>query len=121
MPIYNLKEYSDNFLWYQEVWNYYRDEVNDDENKNNDAGNHRINDSNRAKSKYEFKIKIIGSTPDNNSRLDTEVAVWVKYLSNFWRSLDLPLINSETYKFLIRNIKNSGSGWRWSNKSNINN
>ena len=49
--------------------------MNDDENKNNDAGNHRVNNSNRAKSKYEFKIKIIGSTPDNNSRLDTEVAV----------------------------------------------
>ena len=26
-------------------WNYYRDEVNDDVNENNDAGNNRINKS----------------------------------------------------------------------------
>ena len=39
------------------------------------------------------KTKILGTTPDNNSRLDTEVVFPLKYLSNFWRSLDLSLIN----------------------------
>ena len=35
------------------------------------------------------------STPNNNNILDTEVVVPLKYLSNFWRSLDLPLTNCE--------------------------
>ena len=30
---------------------------------------------------------------DNNNRLNTEVVVPLKYLSNFWRSIDLCLVN----------------------------
>ena len=37
-----------------------------------------------------------GSTPDDNNILDAAVVVPLKYLSNVWRSLDLPLINFET-------------------------
>ena len=33
--------------------------------------------------------------PNNNNILDAEVVVPLKYLSNFWRSLDLPLISCE--------------------------
>ena len=33
--------------------------------------------------------------PNNNNILDAEVVVPLKYLSNFWRSLDLPLISYE--------------------------
>ena len=73
---------------------YYRDEVNDDANENNPAGNYRINNNKTATSKcFEYKTKLRGGTPDNNSRLGTEVVVSLKYLSNFWRSLDLPFIN----------------------------
>ena len=44
MPMYNLLEYSDNCSMTSEsLWNYYRDEVNDDANENGDAGNYRIN------------------------------------------------------------------------------
>ena len=42
---------------------------------------------------FEYKTKIIGSTPANNNTLDKEVVVQLKYLSNFWRFLDLSLIN----------------------------
>ena len=42
-----------------------------------------------------MKQKIIGSTPNDNNILDVEVVVPLKYLSNFWRSLDLLLINCE--------------------------
>ena len=38
---------------------------------------------------------MIGSTLNNDYRLDAKVIVPLKYLSNFWRSLDLPLINCE--------------------------
>ena len=43
----------------------------------------------------EYKTKLTGSTPNNNNILDTEVAVPLEYLRNFWRSLDLSLINCE--------------------------
>ena len=39
--------------------------------------------------------KKIGSRLHNSSRLDAEVIVSLKYLSNFWRALDLSLINFE--------------------------
>ena len=42
---------------------------------------------------FKYKAKLIGSTPDNTNRLDTKVAAPLNYLSNFWRSLGLPLIN----------------------------
>ena len=45
------------------LWNYYRDEVNDDANENN-AGNYRIDNSKTVTSKsFEYKTTIIGSTP----------------------------------------------------------
>ena len=49
MPIYNLLEYSDNYsLTSESLWNYYRDEINDDANKN---VNDRINDNKTIRSK----------------------------------------------------------------------
>ena len=65
-------------------------------NENNDTGNCRINNNKTTSSKpFEYKKKIIGTTPADNSRLDAEVVVPLEYLSNFWRSLDLPLIYCE--------------------------
>ena len=94
-PIYNLLEYSDNYLTPGSLWNHYRDEVNDDANENNDAVNYRINIK-KEKSKYfEYKTKITGNIQAVNNRLDGEVLVPLKYLSNFWRSLDLPLVKWE--------------------------
>ena len=40
MPKYNLLEYSDNFFMTSgNLWSYYRDEMNDNANENNAAGN----------------------------------------------------------------------------------
>ena len=96
MTMYNLLEYSDNYsVTSGSLWNYYRDEVNDDENENDDKHN-TINNNKTATSKsFEYMTKIIGSTPNNNNILDTEVVVALKHLTHFWRSLDLPLINCE--------------------------
>ena len=65
MPMYNLSEYSDNYFMTSEIlWNYYKDEVNDDVNENDDAGNYMIKNSTGTTSKYfEYNTKIIGSTP----------------------------------------------------------
>ena len=49
MLIYNLLEYSDTYpLTSESLWNYYRDEINDDANKN---VNYRINDNKTIRSK----------------------------------------------------------------------
>ena len=69
--------------------------MNDDENEDENANN-RINDKKATTSKsFEYKTKIIGSTLNNNTILDAKVVVPLKYLSNFWRSLNLLLINCE--------------------------
>ena len=92
MPMYNLLGYSDNYsMTSGSLWNYYGDEVNDNADENN-AGNYRINKNKTITStSFEYKTKIIGSTPNNNNTLNAEVLVPLKYLNNFWRCLDLPL------------------------------
>ena len=81
MPIYNLIEYSDNYAKTSGgLWQYFRDEPDDD-----------LEDSESFKS----KIKITGKTPDDGNEKDVEKMVPLKYLSNFWRTLEMPLINCE--------------------------
>ena len=60
MPMYNLLEYSDNYSMASgSLWNYYGDEVNDNENKNDNANN-RINNNKIITNKYfEYNVKII--------------------------------------------------------------
>ena len=48
------------------------------------------------KNYFEYKTKLIGSTPNNNKILDAGGFVPLKYLSNLWRYLDLPLIKCKT-------------------------
>ena len=79
--MYNLIEYSDNYAKTSgSLWQYYRDEPNDN-----------LADSESFKS----KIKITGKSPDNGNEKDVETIVSLKYLSNFWRTLEIPLINCE--------------------------
>ena len=81
MPMYNLIEYSDNYAKTTgSLWQYFRDEPDDN-----------IEDSESFKS----KIKITGKTPVNDNEKDVEIMVPLKYLSNFWRTLEMPLINCE--------------------------
>ena len=42
-----------------------------------------------------FKEKIMCQTDDNDTN-DVEIIVTLKYLSNSWRTLEMPLINCET-------------------------
>ena len=81
MSMYNLTEYSDNYTKTSgSLWQYYRDEPNDN-----------LADSESFKS----KIKITGKTPDDGNEKDVEIMVPLKYLSNFWRTLEMSLINCE--------------------------
>ena len=97
MPMYNLLEHNGNYsITSGRLLNYYRDEVNDTANENNYANNFRIHNNKITTSKsFQYKTKSKGRTPNNDDRLDAEVVVPLKYLSNFWRSLDLALIKCE--------------------------
>ena len=53
------------------------------------------NKSARTKLFFEYKTKLIGSIPNNNSRLNTEVVVSLKHLDTVRRFLNLSLINCE--------------------------
>ena len=69
--------------------------MNDDANENNFANNYRINNKTTKIKSFEYKTKVIGNTPDESNALDTKVAVPLKRLNNFWRSLNLPVIDCE--------------------------
>ena len=103
MPMCDLLEYCDNYsMTSRNLWNCYRDEVNDSANANNDANNYRINSNKTATSKsFEYNGKLIERTPKSNNTLNV-VVIPLKYLSSFWRSIDLLLINCEIELDLTR-------------------
>ena len=53
-----------------------------------------------ATNSFIFKTKITGQTNDNGI-INVEIMVPLKYLSNFWRTLEMPLINCEVELILI--------------------
>ena len=40
-----------------------------------------------------YKTSIIGNTEDNERKNRVKIAIPLKYLGKFWRSLEMPLIN----------------------------
>ena len=81
MPMYNLIEYSNNYAKTSgSLWQYYKDDPN-----NNLADSES----------FKYKVKITGKTPDIGNTKNVEIIVPLKYLSNFWRTLEMPLINCE--------------------------
>ena len=95
--MYNVLEYSDNYsMTSGSLWNYYRDEINDDADETDNNDNMLNNNKTITSKSFEYKTKLIGSMPNNSDILDAEVVVPLKYYSNFWRSLDLQLINCKT-------------------------
>ena len=85
MPTYNLIEYSNDYVKTSgSFWQYFRDKPD---------GNLVDFES------FKSKINITGKTPDDDNEKDVEIMVPLKYLSNFWRTLEMPLINCEVYLF----------------------
>ena len=83
MPMYNLLEYSKNYKRTTgSLWSYSRDESSNPLSSNSES--------------FKYKTNIIGKTPeDNDSLTDVKVVIPLKHLRNFWRALNIPLINSE--------------------------
>ena len=51
-------------------------------------------DVNNVTDLLNFKVKITGRTGNDGTK-NVEIMVPLKYLSNFWRTLEMPLINCE--------------------------
>ena len=90
MPMYNLIEYSDNYSKTSgSLWQYCKDIPA----VNNNGAIVGFNGANATDS-FNFKTKITGQT-NNDGRIDVEIMVPLKYLSNFWTTLEMLLINCE--------------------------
>ena len=82
MPTYNLLKCSKNYRKAtRSLWNYYRDQPSDPLSTNSES--------------FKYKTSIVGKTPQDNDSLTNVVVIPLKYLSNFWRNLNIPLINCE--------------------------
>ena len=109
MPMYNFLEYSKNYKkTVGSLYNYYRDELSDNDNNDNNVVNSKTS---------RYKNKIIGNTynvdstivpaaggnrvanpnydANNSGRKKVEIVIPLKYLGNFWRALNMPLISCE--------------------------
>ena len=105
MPMYSLLEYSKNYRkTIGSLYNYYRDELNDDADNNNFANNNVV-----SSNTFNYKDKIIGNiyyvdstivpaaggareaNPDydanNSGKKSIELAIPLKYLGNFLESI----------------------------------
>ena len=84
MPMYNLIEYSVNYYSLSgSLWHFGRDEI---------INNADVTNDDNAPS-FKHKASLIGNTQDDGTKNGVKIAVPLKYLSNFWRSLEMPLIN----------------------------
>ena len=90
MPMYNLIEYSDNYAKTTgSLWQYSKDI-----HPRNANGEIIVFDVNNVTESFNYKVKFTGQTGNNGTK-DVEIMVPLKYLSNFWRTLEMPLINCE--------------------------
>ena len=85
MPMYNLLECSKNYKKTRDsLWNYYRDEPSNPLSSNSES--------------FKYETSITGNTYDGDDdankagKNETEIVVLLKHLSNFWGTLNIPLI-----------------------------
>ena len=104
MPMYDLLEYSKNYRkTIGLLYNYYRDELTNDGNENNFDNRNVVNSE-----AFKYKNEITGNTynvdagaqgydVNKNGTQKIELAIPLKYLGNFWRALNIPLISCEVF------------------------
>ena len=96
MPMYNLIEYSDNYSDTSgSLWGFKRDGI--DNNANVAYDNNALS--------FKYKAELIANTEADGTKRRIKITVPLKYLSNFWRSLEMPLINCKV-ELSLRWIKN---------------
>ena len=93
ITMYDLIEYSDNYSDTSvSLWQFKRDEVH--------ANNANLSIDNSKSFKY--KAALAGKTADSFNSINiflksTKIDVPLKYLSEFWRSLEMELINCKSH------------------------
>ena len=88
MLMYNLIEYSNNYSKRSgSLWQHYKDDPN-------------IIQIRSKSESFKSKTKITGKTPAAGNTKNVELTVPLKYLSNFLRTLEMPLINCEVILIL---------------------
>ena len=95
MPMYNLIECRDNYSNTSgSLWQYCKEipALNND-------GDVVIFNAANATYLFNFKAKITGNTNNDGDIENVEIMVLLKYLSNFWRTLEMPLIKCEVKLF----------------------
>ena len=91
MPMYNLIDISDNYSkTFGILWQYSRDVPAVDAN----VAIVDFNADNATTNSFKIKQKITFQTGNNGTK-DVEIIATLKYLSNFWRNLEMFLINCE--------------------------
>ena len=94
--MYNLIKYSDNYSDTSgSLWGFKREEIDNNANVTNDDN---------APS-FKYKANLIGNTENNGTKNKVKIAVPLKYLSNLWRSLEMPLFNCKV-ELLLKWIEN---------------
>ena len=113
MPMYNLLEYSKNYRKTTgSLYNYYRDELDDYADLNNYPNNNVV-----SSSLFQYKSELLGNTynvasimapatggarvanpiydANRTGTKNVTLVISLKYLGNFWRALNIPLISCE--------------------------
>ena len=96
MPMYNLIEYSDNYSDTSGSSQSFKRDVIDN--------NAEVTNNDNAPS-FKYKANLIGNTETDRTKKRVKIAVPLKYLNNFWRSLEVPLINCKV-ELSLRWIEN---------------
>ena len=88
MPMYNLIEYSDNYQDSSATLYQYKQDEPPEANAINDL-------TTDTSSSFKYKVSLLGNPVDANNiaKINVKVVIPLKYLSNFCRSLEMPLIN----------------------------
>ena len=84
-PMYNLLEYSDNYADSSgSLWQFKRDELNVTTNPDVATDNSRS---------FKYKSSYLGAPTATGALNSVKLVVPLKYVSNFFRSLEMPLLN----------------------------
>ena len=100
MPIYNLLQYIKNYRKTTgRFWNYYRDEPTDTLSSDSESFKYKTIITGNT---YIFGVGEAGYDENKVGKNITEVVIPAKHLSNFWRSLNSPVINFEVELILTK-------------------
>ena len=92
MPMHNLLEYSKKYRKTDSLWNYYRDETSNPLSSNSESFKHKTSITGNI---YNLGVGDAGYDANKAGKNEAEVVIPLKHLSNFRKTLNIPLINCE--------------------------